>query len=76
MDSIADGSPRRLASIAGGLDLINILGGAYTITVVPAILVVQGDLVATAQNIQAHELLYRSGFPPTWWSRPPMSPWR
>jgi hypothetical protein len=24
-------------------------------------LVVQGDLAATAQNIQAHELLYRSG---------------
>ena len=61
MDSIADGSPRRLARIAGGLYLINILGGAFAITVVPAILVVQGDLAATAQNIQAHELLYRSG---------------
>lgn len=61
MDSIADGSPRRLARIAGGLYLINILGGAFAITVVPAMLVVQGDLAATAQNIQAHELLYRSG---------------
>ena len=61
MDSIADGSPRRLARIAGGLYLINIIGGAFAITVVPAMLVVQGDLVATAQNIQAHELLYRSG---------------
>jgi hypothetical protein len=71
MDSIADGSPRRLARIAGGLYLINILGGAFAITVVPAMLVVEGDLVATAQNIQAHKLLYRSGLPPTWWSRPP-----
>jgi Domain of unknown function (DUF4386) len=61
MDSIADGSPRQLARIAGGLYLINILGGAYAITVVPAMLVVQGDPAATAQNIQAHELLYRSG---------------
>ena len=61
MDSIADGSPGRLARIAGSLYLINILGGAFAITVVPAMLVVQGDLAATAQNIQAHELLYRSG---------------
>jgi hypothetical protein len=61
MDSIADGSPRRLARLAGALYLINILGGALAITVVPAMLVVQGDLAATAQNIQAHELLYRSG---------------
>jgi hypothetical protein len=61
MDSIADGSPRRLARIAGGLYLINILGGAFAITIVPAMLVVEGDLVATAPNIQAHGLLYRSG---------------
>jgi hypothetical protein len=61
VDSIADGSPRRLARIAGGLYLINILGGAFAIAVVPAMLVVPGDLVATARNIQAHELLYRSG---------------
>jgi hypothetical protein len=40
MDTIADGSPRQLARIAGGLYLINILGGAYAITVVPAMLVV------------------------------------
>jgi hypothetical protein len=35
----------------GRLYLINILGGAYAITVVPAMLVVQDDLAATAQNI-------------------------
>jgi hypothetical protein len=61
MDSLAGGSPGRLARIAGALYLINILGGAFAITIVPAMLVVEGDLAATAQNIQTHELLYRSG---------------
>jgi hypothetical protein len=37
------------------------LGGAFAITIVPAMLVVQGDLAATAHNIQTHGLLYRSG---------------
>src|SRR4051812_46811678 len=54
-------SPRRLARMAGALYLVNIVGGAFAITVVPAMLVVTGDIAATAQNIQAHELLYRSG---------------
>ena len=61
MDSIVDGSPRRLARMAGALYLINILGGAFAITIVPAMLVVQGNLTATAHNLQTHELLYRSG---------------
>lgn len=61
MDSIVDGSPRRLAWMAGALYLINILGGAFAITIVPAMLVVQGNLAATAHNLQTHELLYRSG---------------
>lgn len=61
MDSLGGGSPRQLARIAGALYLINILGGAFAITIVPAMLVVEGDLAATAQNIQTHELLYRSG---------------
>ena len=61
MDSLTSASPRALARTAGALYLINILGGAFAITVVPAMLVVQGDPVATAQNIQAHELLYRAG---------------
>ena len=61
MDSLAGDSPRRLARLAGALYLINILGGAYAITIVPAMLVVQGDLAATAHNIQTHQLLYRSG---------------
>ena len=61
MDAIADTSPRQLARIAGALYLINILGGAFAIGFVPAMLVVSGDAAATAHNIQAHELLYRLG---------------
>jgi hypothetical protein len=41
MDSLAGGSPRQLARIAGALYLINIVGGAFAITIVPAMLVVQ-----------------------------------
>jgi hypothetical protein len=61
MESATRASPRRLARTAGALYLINIVGGAFAITVVPSMLVVTGDIAATAQNIQAHELLYRSG---------------
>jgi Domain of unknown function (DUF4386) len=61
IDSFPRASPRRLARTAGALYLINIVGGAFAITVVPGMLVVQGDVAATAQNIQAHELLYRAG---------------
>jgi hypothetical protein len=58
MDSLAGGSPRRLARLAGALYLISILGGVFAITIVPAMLVVQGDVAATAHSIQTHELLY------------------
>jgi hypothetical protein len=61
MDSISHTSPRRLARLAGALYLINILGGAFAIGVVPAMLVVSGDPAATAHNLQTHELLYRLG---------------
>jgi hypothetical protein len=54
-------SPRRLARIAGGLYLMVIVGGFFAIGYVPAALVVAGDAAATAQNLQAHELLYRLG---------------
>ena len=59
-DSITGVSPRRLARIAGGLYLINIVFGAFAIGVVPALLIGPG-VAATAHNIQAHELLYRLG---------------
>lgn len=61
MERIAAASPRQLARFAGGLYLINILGGFFAIGLVPALLVVDGNIAATAHNIQANELLYRLG---------------
>ena len=61
MDFIAGASPRQLARMAGALYLINIVGGAFAIGVVPAMLVVPGDAAATAHSIQTHEQLYRLG---------------
>src|ERR687886_3096632 len=61
MDSIAGTAPRQLARIAGALYLINIVLGAFAISIVPAIVFVSGDAAATAHNIQTHELLYRFG---------------
>jgi hypothetical protein len=61
MDSVAGTSPRQLARMAGALYLINIVGGAFAISIVPAMLLVAGNAAATAHNIQTHELLYRSG---------------
>ncbi len=61
MERTAGASPRTLARLAGGLYLINIVGGAFAIGFVPAMLVVAGNATATAHNIQANELLYRSG---------------
>jgi Domain of unknown function (DUF4386) len=60
MDSVTGASPRTLARIAGTLYLINIVGGAFAIGVVPAILFT-ADPATTVHNIQTHELLYRSG---------------
>ena len=54
-------SPRSLARTAGALYLINIIGGAFAIGVVPGMLFVAGDPAATAHNIASHELLYRLG---------------
>src|SRR5438270_2419552 len=59
IDSIGETSPRWLARMAGLLYLINIIGGAFAIGIVPAMLVVSGDAAATVHNIQTHELLYR-----------------
>ena len=60
MDSVGGASPRQLARIAGALYLINIVGGAFAIQIVPSMLL-GPDPAATAHNIQTHELLYRSG---------------
>jgi Domain of unknown function (DUF4386) len=59
-DFLEGASARKLARIAGGLYLINILGGALGVGIIPATLVVSGDASATAHNIQSNELLYRS----------------
>src|SRR3982074_2328999 len=61
MDSVAGTSPRQLARMAGALYLINIVGGAFALSIVPAMVLVAGNAAATAHNIQTHELLYRSG---------------
>ena len=60
MDSITGASPPRLARVAGGLYLINIVAGAFSIGVVSAILIVP-SVATTVHNIQTHELLYRAG---------------
>ena len=41
--------------------MINIVGGFFAIGYLPAMLIVTGNVAATAHNIQAHELLYRLG---------------
>src|SRR4030088_258504 len=61
MDSVEGASPRQLARMAGALYLGNIVGGAFAITIVPAMVLVAGNAAAPAHNIQTHELLYRSG---------------
>jgi hypothetical protein len=60
MDSITGASPRQLARMAGALYLVNIVAGAFSIGVVPSLLVVH-NVGTTAHNIQTHELLYRLG---------------
>jgi hypothetical protein len=60
MDSVTGASPRQLARTAGALYLINIVGGAFAIGLVPALLVVP-DLATTIHNIQTHQTLYRLG---------------
>jgi hypothetical protein len=61
MDSIVDTAPRRLARTAGGLYLINIVLGAFAISIIPTIIGLSSDPAATAHHIQSHELLYRLG---------------
>jgi hypothetical protein len=60
MDFTAGASPQRLARMAGALYLVNIVAGAFSIGVVPALLVVH-NVGTTAHNIQTHELVYRLG---------------
>jgi len=59
-DSVTGAAPRQLARAAGALYLINIVFGAFSLGVVPDLLVA-GGMAGTAHNIAAHELLYRLG---------------
>lgn len=52
---------RSLARIAGAFYLITIIMGVFAEVFVRGALVVRDDASATATNILAHELLYRSG---------------
>src|SRR4030081_1760216 len=56
----SSGGLMKMARSAGALYLINIIGGAFAISIVPALLFGSGP-AAMAHNIQTHELLYRSG---------------
>lgn len=58
---IAEASPQQLARIAGGIYIINVVAGALIIGYIPTTIIVPGNPAATAHNIVAHELLYRSG---------------
>ncbi|MBV9133608.1 MAG: DUF4386 domain-containing protein [Chloroflexi bacterium] len=61
MNFMLDAAPRGLARIGGTLYLVNIVLGAFAIGIVPAMIGIEPDAEATAQNIQTHELLYRLG---------------
>ena len=54
-------SRKKQARIAGLLYLMLVPTGVFSLIYVPATLVVLGDAAATIQNIEASELLYRSG---------------
>ena len=55
-------SPRLLARLAGLLYVINIVTGGFAEMAARQGLIVSGDPAATAQNILAHEGLFRLGF--------------
>jgi hypothetical protein len=55
-------SPGSKARIAGALYLVIMIAGAFGELRVRERLTVSGNAAATAQNILAHELLYRAGF--------------
>jgi uncharacterized protein DUF4386 len=61
-EQIAAAAPRRSARIAGVLYLIVIVGGVFAEIGARSRLVVAGNPAATAQNILAHEQLFRWGF--------------
>jgi hypothetical protein len=61
MPRIVDLSLRARARVAGGLYLITVPLGFFSLQYVPSHLFVHGDAAATAQNIQASAFLFRLG---------------
>ena len=57
MEDPAGTSPRRLARIAGGLYLLNIVAGFIAIGVVPALLFVEGDAAWCVRRRGACDML-------------------
>lgn len=54
-------SIKRTARVAGGLYLLLIVIGPFSLLYVPSTLIVPGDAAATANNIMASESLFRAG---------------
>lgn len=54
-------SLKKTARLAGLLYLLLSIAGAYSVFYVPSKTMVRGDAVATANNILAHEFLFRTG---------------
>ena len=54
-------SLKKTARIAGLWYLLLTITGAYSVIYVPSKIMVRGDAAATANNILAHELLFRTG---------------
>src|SRR5437868_320533 len=59
MTNHTNGSLKRKARIAGAWYLSMVVAGPFYLMYVPGKLIVHGDAAATAENIRAHELLFR-----------------
>ncbi len=52
----------KAARVAGGIYLLGVLVGPFSLIYVPNVLFVTGNATATANNIAAHEMLFRFAF--------------
>ncbi|MFC2133684.1 DUF4386 domain-containing protein [Bacteroidota bacterium] len=59
---INSSSLKNTARIAGLLYLLLVITGIYGIMYIPSQIIVEGDTVATANNILSNEFLFRTGF--------------
>lgn len=60
IERILEASPRLRARMAGFFELLEALTSGFGQVLVPGMLVVSGDAAATAANVLAHQLLFRS----------------